>query len=75
MSVTRPLLDEVGAQIKTSFGIGDAVVGEPVGERLMIVEYPSLEALNKIFESDAYKSIVPARDRAFSKYSVSIIEE
>lgn len=74
-SVTMPLLEQVGARIIQKFDMGDAVVGERVAETLMVVEYPSLEALDQVFKSDAYKSIIPARDKAFKTYNVSIIGE
>lgn len=73
LGVTQPLIEEAGARITQSFPVGDVVVGDKPAESVMIVEYPDIEAVYGLFESDAYKSIIPIRDRAFKTYNVSII--
>ena len=70
-----PMLEKVGAKVLQQFTLGEAVVGEKVGETLMIVEYPDMQALDAVFGSAAYKAIIPARDKAFSTYNIRVISE
>lgn len=72
-NTTLPLLERVGARILEQFKVGDAVVGERLGETLMIVEYPNLEAVDAVFGSQEYRAIIPYRDKAFRKYNICII--
>ena len=74
-NVTLPLLEEVGAKVIQTMEIGVPVVGEPIGEKLMLVEYPDEDALDRVFSSEAYTSIIPSRDKAFLSYRVSILNE
>lgn len=73
LDVTMPLLDAAGGQIVQSFEKGESVVGELDFDRVMIVEYPDLAALDKVFKSEAYKAIIPIRDKAFTRYGISVI--
>lgn len=75
MDVTTPLLEEVGARIVQQAQVQNVVVGDEIAERLMVVEYPDLDALDKVFKSAAYKSVIPSRDKAFKTYNVSILSD
>lgn len=68
-----PLIESVGAVIRQRFDIGEAIIGERIAETMMVVEYPDHDALESVFESDDYKAIIPARDKAFLKYSVNVL--
>lgn len=72
LSATGPLLIEAGARIVHDFRLGDALVGADTADSIMVVEYPSRAAVDMVFESEAYKKIIPARDRAFLIYETSI---
>jgi uncharacterized protein (DUF1330 family) len=73
LSATGPLLREAGAKIIHNFSLDDALVGEKdSAESIIVVEYPSRAAVDMVFESDAYKNIIPTRDRAFITYETSI---
>lgn len=71
-AVTQPLLDRAGAKIVKRFEIKDLVAGRQLAKMAVIVEYPDRAAVDSVFESDEYKSILPIRDRAFHEYSISI---
>ena len=73
MRVTTPLLEKVGAKMKQQFQIAETVIGDPIVESVMVVEYPSLEAMDGVFGSDEYKAVIPYRDRAFRTYNVSVV--
>lgn len=72
-SVATRLLDKVGAKITQQIEVGDSVVGEKASEIVMLVDYPSYDAIDDVFESEEYTSIIPARDRAFLKYNICIV--
>lgn len=73
LRVTTPLLEKVGAKMKQQFQIVETVIGDPIAESVMVVEYPSLEAMDGVFGSDGYKAAIPYRDRAFRTYNVSVV--
>ncbi len=70
---TSPLLENVGARVVERFALGEPIVGESLGESLMIVEYPDLLAVDGVFGSEAYKAIIPVRDKAFLKYNICVL--
>ncbi len=70
--VTGPLLERAGAQIKKSFNINEVVVGHRPAKTVFIVEYPDKAAVDSVFKSNEYQSIIPSRDLAFTEYSVTI---
>jgi len=72
---TTSLLEEVGARVLQKMDTEAVVVGKPIAETLMVVEYPDLQALDRVFKSPEYKAIIPARDKAFLTYNVSILTQ
>lgn len=73
LRVTTPLLEKVEAKMKQHFQIAETVIGDPIAESVMVVEYPSLEAMDGVFGSDEYKAVILYRDRAFRTYNVSVV--
>lgn len=71
--VAMPLIEKVGAKLVQKIEIGDPVVGDKLSSILMLVDYPSHEAVEAVFDSPEYKSIIPMRKRAFLKYNVCIV--
>lgn len=70
-----PLLERAGAKIRQRIEVGDEIVGKNAPEIMMLVDYPSYEAIDAVFQSAEYKSVIPVRDRAFLKYNVCIVNE
>ena len=68
-----PLIEEVGAKVVQKIEIGDSVIGESPSKILMLVDYPSREAVSRVFESVEYRSIEAAREQAFRQYNVSFV--
>lgn len=75
LSVTEPLLEKAGAKIIRRFKMTQAVVGIAPSITAVLVEYPNIDAIRSVFESDEYLAIKSVRDQAFSYYSVSIASE
>lgn len=73
LDATTPLLERVGAKIRQRFTLTEVVVGEPTPQTMIVVEYPSKDAVFEVFRSDVYRDIIPVRDQAFSTYSVSVV--
>ena len=71
---TLPLIEAAGGRLVSRYGHKETVFGSAGSEFVVIVEYPSGEAIRKLFQSTAYKQLIPARDKAFSAYDVSIYE-
>lgn len=74
-SVTDPLLKRAGARIVKRFSIHDVVVGNRPAQTVVMVEYPSREAVDMVFGSPEYASVIPQRDRAFLDYAITIIDD
>ncbi|MEM7060319.1 MAG: DUF1330 domain-containing protein [Pseudomonadota bacterium] len=73
--VAMPLIERVGAKVVQKIEVGEAVVGEQPSEMVMLVEYPSYEAVQRVFNSAEYQAIIPAREKAFLKYNVCIVSK
>lgn len=73
--VTQPLLEAAGGKIVKRFRLTDAIVGQRPSETLVIVEYPTREAVAQVFDSPEYCAIIPVRDIAFPTYRISIVED
>ncbi|MCT4611230.1 MAG: DUF1330 domain-containing protein [Pelagimonas sp.] len=73
MRITTPLLERVGAKVVQSFSLAQGIVGEKPAEQIMIVEYPDLNAVDGVFQSEEYKQLTPVRDRAFKTYNISLV--
>lgn len=74
MEITQVLLQDAGAEIVQHFSVNEVIVGDRPAKSMMIVRYPSREAVDSVFLSDDYKSIIPIRDVAFSEYHISLVE-
>lgn len=73
--LTGPLLERAGAKILKRFNVNEVVVGHRPAKTVMIVEYPSREAVDSVFSSEAYKEAKKFRDLAFSDYNVTIASD
>lgn len=75
LSVTGPLLQRAGAKILKRFTVNEVVVGHRPAKTVFIVEYPNRDAVEAVFGSEEYKSIIPARDLAFTEYNVTVASD
>jgi uncharacterized protein (DUF1330 family) len=72
LEITEPLLEREGAKIIERFRLEDDVIGQRPAKAVIIVEYPSRQAVDNLFSCPEYQSAIPFRDLAFSTYSVHI---
>lgn len=81
--VTEPLLQRAGARIVKRFAINEVLLGKtaagaplrPVSRTVVMVDYPSREAVDMVFGSAEYAAVIPIRDRAFLDYTITIVED
>lgn len=73
LEATSPLLDKAGGKIVRRFKVEEPVVGQKPSQTMIVVEYPDRAAVDYVFKSDIYKSIIELRDMAFETYQVSIV--
>ena len=71
--VTGPLLQRAGARIIKRFEINEVIVGHRPARSVIIVEFPNRAAVDQVFDSPEYESIIPIRDLAFLNYQISIV--
>lgn len=72
---TDPLLQRAGARIVKRFSIKDVVVGSCPTRTVVIVEYPTREAVEMVFGSPEYAAIAKIRDRAFDTYAITVVDD
>lgn len=70
-----PILESAGAKIVQRFELTEPILGKSTSRAIVIVEYPNREAIDEVFASKAYRALIPIRDRAFSSYDVSVVEQ
>ncbi len=46
--------------------ISENIVGDKKLHVVVVMEFPSSQAIKKVFESEAYKALLPYRDKAFT---------
>ena len=68
-----PLIESASGKVVQRLELGEQLIGTDIGKIVMLVESPDREAISNVFDSDAYRAIIPTRDKAFLQYNVSII--
>lgn len=71
--IASMLMQKVGAKIVQKIEFGAAVIGEKGAEMVMLVNYPSYQAIDMVFKSPEYQMLIPFRDKAFLKYNICIV--
>ena len=74
LSVAMPLLEKVGARIFQQFDTAGTVADDQPTERIVVVQYPDIDAVHSLYESDEYRTrVIPIRNKAFSSFNLSIV--
>jgi uncharacterized protein (DUF1330 family) len=73
--VTGPLLRQAGAKIINRFAIKDAIIGVRPAQTVVIVDYPSREAVDMVFGSPEYAALADVKKRAFHDYAITIVDD
>ena len=73
LELTTPVLDRVGAEIVARYQLDAEIVGSRPAHTVIVVDYPSRDAVDEVFSSQEYEAAKPFRDQAFSDYMVSVV--
>ena len=73
--VAMPLIEKAGGKICQRIELGKPIIGEQSTETVMLVDYPSFDSVERVFQSPEYKTAIPHRDKAFLKYNVCIVSK
>lgn len=73
LDIVRELLDRFGAHVLHRYRFENDVDGKTVGEMVVILEYPDLDAVHALFETPEYEAARAYRDQAFSYFRLSVI--
>lgn len=69
---SAPLFKQAGAIPVGKYKISETIIGERKLQVVAIMEFPSSEAITNVFKSEAYKELLPYRDKAFMELDVFI---
>ena len=70
--IITPLMERAKARMVKRFTLHEVIVGKRPSEMALIVEYPDRAAVDMVFKSAEYLLAIPARNRAFLKYEITI---
>lgn len=68
-----PLLMGAGGKLVRRLKTTAVIHGRPAGMTL-VMDFPSAEAIEALFASDAYQALVPVRDTGFSEMSILVAQ-
>ena len=69
-----PLLMGAGGKLVKRLKVSKVVNGRPSG-MVLVMDFPSEEAVTDLFASDAYQGLVETRDKGFSEMNMLIAGE
>jgi len=72
-ALTPAIAKKYGGKFLARAGAVEAIEGEPFNDRLVIVEFPSKEALHKWYASEEYQAVLKYR-HASSEGRILVIE-
>jgi len=74
VSQIRQQYESVGAK-PVKYPINHVVLGEDTPDFIMVVEFPDMQALQQLFSSEAYQSLIPYRKKGFKELKVYLSNE
>ncbi len=69
-----PLLNGLGGSAPKRMKVTHVINGESVPALVLVMGFPDRDALSAVFESEAYKALIPTRDRGFLRMDIFIGE-
>lgn len=73
MAGVGPATAAAGGENLRRFKLMKTIAGEPFSI-FSTIDFPSLEAAESLFESEAYKALIPLREKAFKRIIIAIVE-
>ena len=69
-----PILTGVGGKLVKRLKVSDVILGNPSG-MVLVMDFDSDSAITEVFESDAYKALIPVRDKGFAQMNILVARE
>ena len=69
-----PILTGVGGKLVKRLKVSDVILGNPSG-MVLVMDFDSDNAITEVFESDAYKALIPVRDKGFAQMNILVAHE
>lgn len=66
------LFKNAGAKLIGKYKIAENIVGDKKLQVVIVMEFPNSQAITNVFESEAYKTLLPFRDKAFTDLNAYI---
>lgn len=66
----EPLLAAAGAKIVFRGPVAATIAGDNPPRNIIVLEFPDGNAARAFFEQDAYKKLIPLRDKGFSRMEI-----
>jgi len=73
MQQANPLLAGLGGGAATRMKVSEVIAGDGTAI-VLVMDFPSKEALSAFFASDEYQALIPTRDRGFKSMNIWIAE-
>jgi len=70
-----PLLLNLGGTVIKRSKLTDTYHGEQSFVFLLVMDFPSKKALTEMFDSEAYKSLIPNRNKGFTDINILYAED
>lgn len=74
MEAVGPMLSAAGGEMVRRVRFVKPIIGEAAFDASVMMSFPSAEAIEEVFASDAYKAIIPHREKGFRSVQVAIAE-
>lgn len=69
---SAPLFKNAGGLPVAKYKIEQQIVGDEDLHIVVVMQFPDKQSIEDIFESEAYKNLLPYRDKAFTQLEVYI---
>jgi uncharacterized protein (DUF1330 family) len=69
-----PLLTRAGGTLVKRLKINQVVHGDPSG-MVLVMDFDSADDISRMFDSEDYAALIPARDRGFTSMNIRLAQE
>lgn len=70
-----PMLEAAGGEHLKRLKLDTAITGEADYHLLLFMEFPGEESVRSVFDSEAYKALIPHRDKGFHQIKILLFKD
>lgn len=74
ISGARPIFAQYGGRPSGQYEVKDTIIGNSQTTHIVVMEFPSVEAVQNVFKDPNYIALIPARTIAFPVLDILITE-